>query len=76
MSKVFTWLLNFFLPFSVAGGQSIQGSKCEDDLVATGQYVLVLKQSRDEAEKEIARLKFQVIQLEAKLTEGKKGEEK
>lgn len=36
---------------------------CEANLQATGQYVLLLKDQRDQYEKEIARLRYQVGRL-------------
>ena len=49
---------------------------CEEDLAATGQYVLMLKEHRDGLEVEIARLRYwkdfldrQNKQIEAKLLE-------
>lgn len=39
---------------------------CEADLMATGQYVLILKEQRDRYEEEIARLRYHVSQLKEK----------
>lgn len=34
------------------------GSTCEEDLAATGQYAIILKEQRDRLEIEVARLKY------------------
>lgn len=40
-----------------------EDQNCKADLLATGQYVLILKEQRDQCEKEMARLLYQVDRL-------------
>ena len=36
---------------------------CKANLMATGEYVLLLKEQRDQYEKEVARLRYQINRL-------------
>lgn len=40
-----------------------ESDDCEADLLATGQYVLLLREQRDKYEQEVARLRYQVNRL-------------
>lgn len=42
---------------------STEEENCKADLMATGEYVLILKEQRDQCEKEVAKLRYQVNRL-------------
>ena len=70
MAAIRTFCIFFFTILiscsTIVTGKAQTGTKeqdCKADLMATGQYVLILKEQRDRYEEEIARLRYHVSEL-------------